>query len=1557
MNKTNEQYLLEIRENRLKNASLKATPYQDIYVLSETKQETTSYKDEDGDYVHDTNTVVVRETLVSIKEDNAYFVIDNWFDSIDNFGYGLYAKVKLGFLYNLIRPDGVFVLPFWYNEIVPIGEKLFFGKRDIPMKPVLGIMPPLEEQLINEDSGDLYDKRGKLLLDRVSILSEYQSGRAVINKEGKYNFIDEEGVLILKDWSLGALPFKGGYAFIKDSKGWHIIDITGQYALPFVFTSVDSFLDSDNRGYGQNAIAMVGIDGGKNIILSTKDYNKENLQLWLGFLSPVSTVKFFHQGTSCLVNNKGSWFVSEWAKRWNKMETKKELGQFEVIGDLIDCDNYKLYLVNREGKFNLVGIDGFVFKDWYSEISFFGHYIKVRQDEIDSDSSCSSFGVAKTIKSKYNILSPSGYSILDEWCDEISVLTVDGCHLVNVKSASSTNSEPTNFVAVRKGIDIDEIKGRIIGREGRNIRALESFTGAIISVESYSNEVQISSSDSKCREAAYRTLLQLLEDNTFNPTHIEEIATSVRKQLEEEIKAGLKCNELANDHISLAKYSVHASNIQGKCRLLKDYYSSEDQKEFSDWYDAVEILDGKLFIDGLVKVWKNNKCNLMDCNGHFVSSEWVDDFILIEKPYPTYYSPCLDNAFAVKKDRQLNLIYKGHYVLDHWFTRILPCQKNHSVTVTLGNKEGLYILGHGLLGDKLYDSVSRIDENLYLCVDTDKGSLFNETGRFVSSGPYVEVGAFWGEYAKVYSRCRSDKDCTYNYIDKNGVLVSTEWYDLEDDSKILYGDREYFDSNDDFTKRRQGPVFTIVKKGSKYNVLNKDRRLLFKNWYDNIEGKPGKWIVCENHRGQSRINFVDNNGFLLSKEWFKGEYSLRCLDEGYHVVSTDKGYNIIDPNGLLTLPFWSEGRIEEEPTSSFPAIYISGNRYFYDLQCLFLTRYGKLIAPTPGNPKDVKDFYVKDPGSESNEFVNLTVFRFNLSGSDGKSYEIVCRRDGTPYFETKYERIDEYHISSGDGDYFLVKILDNTQDSTKGGYMILDNKGKACTHEYFESIHEFKDGYAVVEKNGKYNLLNESFSLVSSLWFDSLGFNYTVIEKQYEDDFDEDGYAGSIERDVKAVKLDTSFHAGYLKVKLSGNYNYLSSDGKLKFNQWFDNIRNINDYYDIVRLNNKYNVVDAEGRNVSEEWFDSIKICLNNFGFTVCACKKEELIKLLIISDNHLVLSDVWVDKVFKYRDTGFYPVRLQGKKNFITDEGKLLMPSWYDDQLLFREFSNSYVVVEDNGRKNIYSCSESKMLITEWVQDIVKVRNGWKFTLFDENGLCCVRIHDGYTYINQSGTFLTKDVFETTYGFINGFAGVARSSKKNYLNTEGVLISDVWFDEISPFTMYKKAVVRINDHINVIDDSGALLLPNISGIRSIYFDNDKYCSLVFEDGSYSGQTKFFVYDNSTIFDNEFRLREFLTTSSADSIHPSTSEIIPSQVDKEVEKAAINRKEFCRNNQLQIVSESDRDYCVVSSHGKNNVLDKDNNYVFNEWIDPAHLLLCQDNVLVLNEEGNWQIVT
>ena len=125
---------------------------------------------------------------------------------------------------------------------------------------------------------------------------------------------------------------------------------------------------------------------------------------------------------------------------------------------------------------------------------------------------------------------------INEIMDEAKMTANKEAKSIVIKTIQRVASETAveNAVTVFH-IDSDEVKGRIIGREGRNIRALEAATGVEIIVDDTPEAIVLSCYDPVRREVARLALHQLVLDGRIHPARIEEVVAKVRKQLEEEI--------------------------------------------------------------------------------------------------------------------------------------------------------------------------------------------------------------------------------------------------------------------------------------------------------------------------------------------------------------------------------------------------------------------------------------------------------------------------------------------------------------------------------------------------------------------------------------------------------------------------------------------------------------------------------------------------------------------------------------------------------------------------------------------------------------------------------------------------------------------------------------------------------------------------------------------------------------------------------------------------------------------------------------------------------------
>lgn len=176
---------------------------------------------------------------------------------------------------------------------------------------------------------------------------------------------------------------------------------------------------------------------------------------------------------------------------------------------------------------------------------------------------------AQLVDSLKNEAKTEAMSFIQEIMDEAKMTANKEAKKIIVKSIQRVASETAieNSVTVFH-IESDEIKGRIIGREGRNIRALEAATGVEIIVDDTPEAIVLSAFDPVRREIARLALHQLVTDGRIHPARIEEVVNKVKKQVEEEIiETGKRTT------IDLGVHGLHPELIRliGKMKYRSSY--------------------------------------------------------------------------------------------------------------------------------------------------------------------------------------------------------------------------------------------------------------------------------------------------------------------------------------------------------------------------------------------------------------------------------------------------------------------------------------------------------------------------------------------------------------------------------------------------------------------------------------------------------------------------------------------------------------------------------------------------------------------------------------------------------------------------------------------------------------------------------------------------------------------------------------------------------------------------------------------------------------------------
>ena len=181
-----------------------------------------------------------------------------------------------------------------------------------------------------------------------------------------------------------------------------------------------------------------------------------------------------------------------------------------------------------------------------------------------------------------------------------------------------------------------------------------------------------------------------------------------------------------------------------------------------------------------------------------------------------------------------------------------------------------------------------------------------------------------------------------------------------------------------------------------------------------------------------------------------------------------------------------------------------------------------------------------------------------------------------------------------------------------------------------------------------------------------------------------------------------------------------------------------------------------------------------NFYQTFKPYTREELhAKGIVMFDEVQALLDSGKkpEDIFNYVSSfseGFASVKLNGKWNFINQDGKIISDTWFDDTF---DFKDGFAIVKINRKYNFIN-TEGKIISNTW----------FDYASDFKDGFASVKLNEKCNLINTEGKIISDTWFDSVYNFSEGFAVIELNRKYNFINTEGNLLSDTWFDDVSGF-------------------------------------------------------------------------------------------------------------------------------------------------------------------------------
>jgi len=1349
--KTNDQYIRELNEgNASVINSLKNTPYKDLYVLTETKTEKNSYRDEDGDWVSSTRTVIVRRALLKKIQGLFCFVKEFWFDDIEGFYLGFCAKVKLGGHFNFIFPNGQFLLPAWYKDISIIGNGLF---------------------RCADESGiiDIYTQDGCLLIKDAERVENYNNEFAIIQKDGLYNYLNLDGCLLAEKWFEEIKPFGKYCGFIKNNSKWTIISHEGTVNTNFSF---DDLKVLEYHNYNASLIALVFNDNKQNILLFA--HRREGFVIELRFAKWHDSILHLYHQWDYLVKDNGSWYLCDQVAVGPSYNPSFEdrytaLDVDNVFEDTID-GGYRV--VSKHGLLNYVHNQGLLLKDWHKSIS------KIEGQD---------YFCVQNIEGLWNVYSryPNG-TILPEWVQELSITKLDDLHIISVKpiiGSYAFGSDGTKkFNIICKNNESRFVSDEWFDGIDNNPNLYTSKQLIVVHKDSKTNII------SKSGEFVFPEWVDRFMETDVNGQF--DGAYGVWNNGLFNYYKGKYIFDWRFQNISPTRkkgyYIVTENNRLGVYKLKEGFvidckYRVIQELDYELYFcqdaDVSRIINKngiivsedaitnvEKFDDGYALIWRRDgdnhyEFNYIDSDGRITCKSWLKSW---SRPYRIV-------GFSIVHGEQgYNVLSPERSLLfDEWFDSIQGAENKWTVRANVNGEVKYWFINNR--GERLnletYKDVYHLE---YLndgldVVETEQGfNIVDENGNYTLSiwqknrivrddsnrFACVSVGLNWSNDPYLYIR-RDGRFVAYYPCDSESIQRKTVRENDEYHELVIFDLHSW-----DFL----GGVYSLICKEDGTPLFKQEKLYGSLEFYD-IDNSNGERVLLK-AENSSPYHYGDQHSYsiidLTGKIVCKGPYSeILNINSDNNIVVEQDGhlYNILNEQfkELCIQPFTNIGveyRSKEKE-----------HEQYYDYDEDQVKTYSRDVEITKRDYL-FKDGYLQvEINGLFNQIDTSGKLRFTvwyerlmqINGSYLFAYKnnkwIILDASGQPISDEQYDNIKCNKRPTWDEELWIWSCIRN-------GYsrlLFIQNQGAILSKELFDKTFNYnreKEFFPVV-MSGKKGLVNTEGENVLPNVYDDIYISYdnkdtfVVVEQNSHYNifsmrtkcFLSEIWVNEIMKAGQGLFWD-----GCCGVQTERGFNFIKETGGILSERYFDNIWRFINGHAAVEKNGKKNFIDPSGKLVSSEWFDQVG--------------PFALGKAVVYLDGNANLLDTNGNLINKDKNNPLKTIKIKDSKTAIVTylDSTNNEKSGVLDIITGELFDSEYVMqVKNNKTDNGHSGTEYEFVEEpeKTTDDIQLVRLGDRYNLFKSGKLLFEQWKPKNELISTNGAYLFKDLEERRWRIV----------------------------------------------------------------------------------------------------------------------------------------------------------------------------------------------------------------